>query len=1318
MIRLTAAPGVSASTFVRERLSDCIEPCSGRDASPAEQPVLIISGMHRSGTSLMASLCQSAGLHVGDRMMLPADSNPLGHFEDLDFYDFHQRVLAANGACQNGFLTNSASLEVPDNLQAVARNIIDVRKTLSQPWGWKDPRTVLFLDFWQSVLPAARWLFVVRSPWQVVDSLFRRGDKAFLDNPPFALRVWRHYNELVRDFACRHSDACMIVDVSLVSHDPHAVITRIRDRLGIPLSSPDHMYREKLLSISQPAHHIAAVKAADPTAYDLYAELRALSGLSEPLTHDADEIRPLGVADAAFMDWAASRTHEKAAKAVRRTLDEQIATLTRLLDEKAEETAAGSKRIAELDEQLTVARSQLLERAGEVTRLALACDEDTAVAGEREKRIIALEEQLTSLLYELSLFPREFADQTRQVAALKLACYESASHIAERDRQISAIGEQLAEFRSLVAERDSIFTTLTDGIADRDAAIARLTHDAATHRHAVDSLQQSTIAQEEHNVQSSHDLQHSVTTTTTLEQAIAYHAQHLAHVEHEYRQQLTSHQQVLNSNSWWVTKPLRAARRWITKPRQWLEYARIPFFKGCRWLYERLPIELETRLRHRRFLANRFPQVLLDSGSPAATIPGLVRTLPPILSTSTHPSKRQALKGHIGTNGIHSAVSHWDRICLPSCDAPKVSIIIPAHNQWAHTHACLQSIVRGEPTLAFEVILADDASTDDTRHAARWVEGLVINRNVENLGFLRNCNAASHKARGEYVLFLNNDTEIQPGAITSLLQTFGVHPDAGLVGSKLLYPDGRLQEAGGIVWDDGSAWNYGRGQDPSLPEFNYLRETDYCSGASIMVPRALFMKLGGFDDRYSPAYYEDTDLAFAVREAGRTVYYQPLSVVVHHEGVSHGVDASQGLKSGQLRNQEVFKLKWRGTLQRDHFPNGHKVFKARDRARHGKTVLVIDHYVPQPDRDAGSRVIWSFLRLFRSMGFNVKFWPQNLHYDPSYAIPIEQLGVEIFYGPQYVDRFEAWVRENGAALDFVLLSRPHVAAEYLKPLRRHSSAKLLFYGHDLHHARLSREHAVTGDLAVLAKARAMRTLEASIWRQVDAVYYPSIEETEVVQEECPTVPARTVPLYFFDERTSPNPGPAGRRGILFVAGFAHPPNVDAAIWLVRDVMPLVRRDIGDAHLFLVGSHPTAEVMGLASDNVTVTGFVSDERLREFYCQARVAVVPLRFGAGVKSKVIEALHNGIPLVTTPTGAQGLEALDAVVPVSEDATRFAAAIVTLLRDDAQWRLVAAAGESYVVDRFTIDAMRRAISADIGTADTSSALLPRAGAVLTTT
>ena len=205
-----------------------------------------------------------------------------------------------------------------------------------------------------------------------------------------------------------------------------------------------------------------------------------------------------------------------------------------------------------------------------------------------------------------------------------------------------------------------------------------------------------------------------------------------------------------------------------------------------------------------------------------------------------------------------------------------VSIIIPVFNQLEYTHACLASLQTVEEQAPFEVIIVDDCSTDATADALPQVDGIIYLRNEKNSGFVVSCNHGAENARGKYLVFLNNDTLLKPGWLTALLDTFTEEPRAGIVGSKLLYPDGRLQEAGGIIWRDASGWNYGKFDDPEKPEYNYLREVDYCSGAALMVPKALFESLGGFDSRYAPGYYEDTDLAFKVRRAGYKVFYQPL----------------------------------------------------------------------------------------------------------------------------------------------------------------------------------------------------------------------------------------------------------------------------------------------------------------------------------------------------------------------------------------------------------------------------------------------------------
>ena len=251
------------------------------------------------------------------------------------------------------------------------------------------------------------------------------------------------------------------------------------------------------------------------------------------------------------------------------------------------------------------------------------------------------------------------------------------------------------------------------------------------------------------------------------------------------------------------------------------------------------------------------------------------------------------------------------RLHFPHVDNPKVSVIIPVYNQIGYTYACLVSILEHTKDVSYEVIIADDVSTDATKDLDRYARGLVICRNQTNQGFLRNCNNAAKAARGQYLMFLNNDTQVTEGWLSSLVKLIESDSSIGMVGSKLVFPDGRLQEAGGIIWSDGSGWNYGRLDDPDKPEYNYVKDVDYISGAAILLSNDLWKRIGGFDDRFAPAYCEDSDLAFAVRKAGYRVVYQPLSKVIHFEGVSNGTDVTgTGLKRYQVVNNEKLKEKW------------------------------------------------------------------------------------------------------------------------------------------------------------------------------------------------------------------------------------------------------------------------------------------------------------------------------------------------------------------------------------------------------------------------
>lgn len=614
---------------------------------------------------------------------------------------------------------------------------------------------------------------------------------------------------------------------------------------------------------------------------------------------------------------------------------------------------------------------------------------------------------------------------------------------------------------------------------------------------------------------------------------------------------------------------------------------------------------------------------------------------------------------------------------------PDATIVIPFFEKVDSVVECLRAALESSHGgCSLELVLADVGCSEGLEPLIAAVEDARVRiQHCEGCqGTVAAMNRAVQGARGRHIVLLDPDARPLPGWLDTLVETADGDPSIGVVGSMLLRPDGTLEEAGGIVFSDGRLLSYGRGDEAWKDQHHYLREVDHCSQTSLLVRRDLWDALGGMDEAFAGDGCSHVDLCFQARQQGYKVVYQPRSRVT-----TAGTGAPDRVTPG-------FLDKWADVLGREHHDADTSPHVARERTR-GKHILIINPSFPLFDQDAGSFRLFQIIRVLRRKDYRVTFLSRCTLGNIRHRRALEDLGVHTRIGRTLEERHgsntsttEPRIKDllDAVPVDMAICYHYRSYRRAGRYVHRHSpGTKIVVDSVDLHFLRIQRQAEICGDDKLHREAERVRRKELAAYRSCDMVLAISEEEAEILRKLLPRTPVEVIPLVHpVPDHVS---GFDPREGLLFLGSFAHPPNADAVRYLIEKIMPLVWMQRPDLTLRVVGLG--GDELELSADRVEFLGYVED--LEPILNGSRIMVAPLRFGAGAKGKIAQALSCGLPVVTTAIGAEGLGLTPGKdIVVSEDPGDFAGEIVRLYGDRRAWSQLAENGRVRIEDGFSIE------------------------------
>jgi len=599
-------------------------------------------------------------------------------------------------------------------------------------------------------------------------------------------------------------------------------------------------------------------------------------------------------------------------------------------------------------------------------------------------------------------------------------------------------------------------------------------------------------------------------------------------------------------------------------------------------------------------------------------------------------------------------------------DSPIVSIIIPVFNKIEYTLLCLKSLKENAIHKSLEIIIVNDCSTDQTRDILEGISGIHLINNAKNKGFIASCNAGAKKARGKYLLFLNNDTQLLEGTITYLVKTMKLD-FVGAVGGKIILPNGRLQEAGSIIWKNGFCLGYGRGQNPENPEFNFVREVDYCSAALFMTSKSIWNEIGGFDTLYSPGYYEETDYCMKLRENGYRVMYQPLARIIHYEFTSSNRDKAIFM---QKTNHKKFFARWYERLKTHLAPLESNIIKARSRSNQ-KRILYLDDRVPDPMMGRGYPRAYDILNKNIFSGYQITLYPLGTpHIENPYLLnEIQQKGVEIIINHH---NFTTFLEERSTLYDVIFISRPNNMKNVLSAIQKvKNQAEIIYDVEAIFALRKIKFQEIVGNIVTDKEKEKLLKEETNLVKIADKTIVVSESEKKILEKlgiKNVSLLGHKINIKLTDESFE------NREGILFVGSIPiheehlENPNYDSLIYFINEVFPEVREKL-QCNFYIIGTNQSSNIQDFADDHIKVIGKVQD--LYKYHNRCKIFVVPTRFAAGIPYKLHEATSYGIPSVITEIIGKQVSWKDAKhCLIAKNSKDFSEKIIKLYNSKSLW------------------------------------------------